>query len=120
MALEITTRELRENLPLVEPVGEIEVYTAPDVKAELARIMDQGQFRLAISLDKVTFIDSRGIGVLVEATKRARENGGDLAVICTNQRFLRHIGILKLDEFLSIVSDEQAAAQRLAGSREEG
>ncbi len=94
--------------------GELDVATAPELKAELASVLAQGA-RAVVDLREVSFLDSRGIGALVGATRAAREQGGELAVIATADSHLQSIRILKLDEYLAIAVD-LAAARALLGA----
>jgi len=114
VSLEVAVREIGTGVTLVEPEGEFEVYTAPQVSDALEELTSSEGCRVCISLARVTFLDSKGIGVIVAGTKRARRHGGELAVICASERFARHFQILKLDEYLTIVDSEQSALDRLA------
>lgn len=93
--------------------GELDVATAPELKAELAGLLADGA-RVVVDLSEVTFLDSRGIGALVGATRGAREAGGDLAVIAVSESHLQSIRILKLDDYLNIAPDLASARALLA------
>lgn len=60
----------------VEIGGEIDVASSSDVHEAIGSVVDDAE-RLTIDLSKTTFIDSSGLGVLVGAVKRAREQGHD-------------------------------------------
>jgi len=55
--------------------GEIDISTAPRLREHLQQL-DAPE--VVIDLTAMTFIDSTGLGVLVGAVKRVRENGGNL------------------------------------------
>jgi anti-sigma B factor antagonist len=93
--------------------GELDVATAPELKGELASLLSEGK-SVVVDLTAVTFLDSRGIGALVGATRGAREAGGDLAVVATAESHLQSIRILKLDDYLSIAPDLASARALLA------
>ena len=59
--------------------GEIDLWSAPEVKAALAT---HGTHADAVVLDlrSVSFMDSSGLGVIVEANQRARKHGFRFAV----------------------------------------
>jgi anti-sigma B factor antagonist len=50
--------------------GEIEFQTAPKLRAAIGSALDDNVRRLVLDLRDVTFIDSTGLAVLVEATMR--------------------------------------------------
>ena len=98
---------------MVEPEGEFEVYTASRVREVLDELTAVSECRVCLSLQNVTFLDSKGIGVIVEGTKRARRSGGELVVLCESERFMRHFRILKLEEYLALAESMQDAVARL-------
>jgi anti-sigma B factor antagonist len=62
--------------------GEIDVATSPELRRELHQLADREPARLVLDLSDVTFIDSSGLGVLVGALKRLREEDrGDILVL---------------------------------------
>jgi anti-sigma B factor antagonist len=54
--------------------GEHDLYTAPNLRDQLEALREQGE-GVVIDLSHATFIDSSVLGVLVEACRRAREEG---------------------------------------------
>ena len=58
--------------------GEVDVATAPTLRDELYRLIDQGTSTIVVDLQGMDFIDSTGLGVFVGALKRAREGGGGI------------------------------------------
>jgi anti-sigma B factor antagonist len=53
--------------------GEVDIATSPVLRAELERL--DGDAPVVIDVTDMTFIDSSGLGVLVEFLKRRRESG---------------------------------------------
>lgn len=93
--------------------GEIDVYTAPNLRERLVELMSAGQTRIVVDLSRVEFLDSTGLGVLVGAHKRARSAEGHLAVACSTERILKIFRITALDKVLDIhhtVDDAVATA----------
>jgi anti-sigma B factor antagonist len=58
--------------------GEVDVATAPALRDELYRLIEQGTSEVVVDLSGMDFIDSTGLGVFVGALKRARESGGGI------------------------------------------
>jgi anti-sigma B factor antagonist len=52
---------------VVRLLGELDLYNAGDVRSALADVAAQEPERVVVDLEEVTFIDSTGLGVLVEA-----------------------------------------------------
>ena len=59
------------DIPVVRVAGEIDVATADSVRAAIAAAMDHRPTRLVIDMESVSFMDSSGIAVLLEAAQQA-------------------------------------------------
>jgi anti-sigma B factor antagonist len=84
---------------VVEVGGELDRYNAPALLVDLARVDAPRPFRLAVVMERLEFIDSAGIGVLVAQAKRARATGGRVALVgCVPlvDKILRRMGLDKV------------------------
>jgi anti-sigma B factor antagonist len=91
-----------DGVVVVEPKGEIDVYTAPQLKEQAASAIEEGADRLVIDLSKVGFMDSSGLGVLVSLLKRVRDTGGTLRLVIPDERILKIFRITNLDKVFDI------------------
>jgi len=91
--------------------GEVDVYTAPQLKERLVALLDGGCVSVIIDLEKVAFIDSSGLGVLVSALRRAREKDGVVRIVCTRDSILKIFRITGLDKVFPIFSDASEARE---------
>lgn len=82
---------------ICRPEGNLENLTVPQFRAALAGLPPGS--RLVLDLEAVTFVDSAGLGALIGAIRRARENGGD-AVVCRPRpsvnRVLQLVGLPRI------------------------
>lgn len=110
MELMITTRTV-DPFEVIEIGGEIDVYTAPRLREAIVAAVEEGHHRLIIDVQKVDFLDSTGLGVLVGALKRVRADDGSLDIVCTHERILKIFEITGLDKVFGLhASVEDAAA----------
>jgi anti-sigma B factor antagonist len=68
-------------LAAVAVQGELDIRSAPELRAWLTRALDDGAVNLAVDLSGIDFMDSSGLGVLVGAHKRLARLGGRLRVV---------------------------------------
>ena len=61
---------------VVELAGELDLYNAHTVREALLGEAEKRPERLVVDLSRVTFIDSTGLGVLIEARTRLPNSGG--------------------------------------------
>ena len=91
--------------------GEVDVYTAPQLKERLVQLIDDGCVNVVVDLRGVGFIDSSGLGVLVSALRRARERDGAVRIVCTKDSVLKIFRITGLDKVFPIFSDVAEARE---------
>ena len=94
---------------VVDVAGEVDLYSAPELKEHVLSAIDAGKTRIVVDLTSTTFIDSTTLGVLVGARKRLREHDGALAVVCADEDKLHLFEMTGLDRVFSIHPDRPAA-----------
>lgn len=77
-----------DSIVVVTFAGEIDRTTCADVQWKIGEVLDRlTPQRISLDLSDVTFLDSGGIRVLVEALEETRRRGGDLDI----RRAHRHV-----------------------------
>ncbi len=94
---------------VVSVQGEIDVATAPQLGADLGRVLDGGAEALVLDLEGVSFLDSTGLGVLVAAHRRTARSGGSLSLVCHEPRCLRVMEITGLTKLFDLQPSVAAA-----------
>ena len=104
----------RDGIEVVDVEGEIDISTAPRLRDLLIDLVSQGNYQLIVNLDKVGFLDSTGLGVLVGGLKRVRAHDGSLDLICTRERILEILRITGLTKVFGIheTVDQAIAAKK--------
>ena len=82
--------------------GEIDVYTAPDLRERVVHLIDNGTRHLIIDLSPVTFLDSTGLGVLVGSLRRLRAHGGSLKLVISAKRIMEIFRITGLNRAFAL------------------
>jgi anti-sigma B factor antagonist len=92
--------------------GEIDVYTAPQLRERLIELVEGGQQHIVVDMEQVEFLDSTGLGVLVGGLKRVRAQDGSLRLVCGQERILKIFRITGLEKVFGIYPsvDEAVAA----------
>ena len=96
--------------------GEIDVYTAPRLRQSIVDLVDGGAHRIIVDMEKVDFLDSTGLGVLVEGLKRVKTREGELAIVATHDKILKIFDITGLSKAFAIHSTVDEAFQEAAPS----
>jgi anti-sigma B factor antagonist len=96
--------------------GELDIYTAPELKERLASLIEGGTHQLILDLEGLEFLDSTGLGALLGALKKIRSHDGYIDIVCTQRRILRIFKITSLDKVFGIYD---SASDALASHKNE-
>jgi anti-sigma B factor antagonist len=111
-ALTVRVRHEAEYV-LVTVAGEADFASVAGLRERLFALTATGR-TLVADLDRVSFIDAAGLGVLAGAARRAAAHGGSLAVVCARPRIRRLIGIAGLDGAVSLAGTADEALGMLS------
>ena len=100
-------------LLVVEVAGEIDLFTAPELKAAISEGLDAGSEKVVIDLTKTTFLDSTALGVLIGTVKRLRDNDGSMTIVNSDQNIAKTFEITGLDQILQIYPTRDQAVAAL-------
>ena len=74
---------------VLQMAGEIDVYTSPELRKQVADLAEDGIIHVIADLRGVDFLDSTGLGALVGSLKRLRLRQGSLAIVTSGGRILK-------------------------------
>jgi anti-sigma B factor antagonist len=114
---DLTSAYLGGGAYVVTVAGELDVITAPTLGDEINRVAEEGALEIVVDLLKVPFVDSIGLGTLVEASKRSQSRGGVFRVVCDDRRIARIIEITGLDRVLRVHATLRSALEALDHAR---
>jgi anti-sigma B factor antagonist len=93
--------------------GEIDLFTAPELKQKLTDAIEGGKTRIVVDLTQTTFLDSTALGVLIGAVKRLRTRDGALVIVNVDQNIAKTFEITGLDQIFTIVGERDSAIAAL-------
>jgi anti-sigma B factor antagonist len=102
---------------LVTVAGEVDIATVAQLQERLAALAASEQ-PLIVDLDRVTFIDAAGLGVLASAASRAAQRGTSLQVVCARHQVRRLFAITGLDRQIPLTRTMTEVRDSLLTSRE--
>lgn len=99
------------NLPAnVLPLdGEIDLHISPRVALSLAQMVKKKPGKLVVDLSRVSYIDSSGLAVLIEAMQGVEEYGGTFAIAGMQETVRSIFEIARLDQVFRIFPDVESA-----------
>lgn len=115
MNFKMETRTVESKPPVIELEGEVDVYTAPQLKQQMINLLEGGAKALVVDLTKVDYLDSTALGVLIGGLKRMREREGNMVLVCPSPRIRRVFEITGLDKIFDIFDTAEAATESADG-----
>src|SRR5207245_11590933 len=86
MTLDVEIRQTDAGVTVLAPSGRLDVAGAPALKDAVSEAVKNGQPRLVIDMEGVSFVDSSGLGSVVAALKQVRSSKGDLRLAAPSQQ----------------------------------
>src|SRR4029077_13513455 len=99
---------------LVTVAGEVDFASAAGLRERLFTLASAGR-PLVADLDRVSFIDAAGLGVLAGAARQAAAHGASLRVVCAGRQVRRLFSLTGLDQLVPLVAS-LAEAREAAGA----
>jgi anti-anti-sigma factor len=92
----------------VQPAGEIDLATCRTLRAQLDELWGSGWTDVTVDLRHVSFMDSSGVHVLIEAEQRATERGRRFSIIDGDGPVSRLLKLTGAPRLLEYAPDDRA------------
>jgi anti-anti-sigma factor len=107
--LSVTSRGVTADITVITVVGELDHDTAPLLRDEITVLQQRGRHRVVLDLADMTFCDSGGVGLFVDAHRTTGEHGGWLRLASVRPRIHELFRLLALDRLLDFYDSTDAA-----------
>lgn len=97
---------------IVHVSGEIDLRNSPTFRTELLTLVDRKPRRVILDMSGVVYVDSSGVGTIVEFKRRLDRSGGAAVLAGLQPRVKSVFEITKLDQFFRIVATLDEARTR--------
>jgi anti-anti-sigma factor len=85
---------------VLELVGELDVVSAPELEQHLNQVLSEPHARIMLDLNRLEFVDSAGISVLIKAKQMAESDGRTLVLRRPTEQLHRVFAIVGLADWL--------------------
>lgn len=106
------TREVRANCQIFRLTGLLDAFSEPTFRKVMTRYVTEGPSHLILDLSGIDFVDSSGLGAMVQLVKKAKDNQGSVQVIA-NPRVMQTVKLVRLEKFLAIQNSVDDALANL-------
>ena len=104
--LNVSSRSQGDHVSVIV-AGEIDLYSAPMLQADLAEIIDGAAqaTRVVVDMSGVEFCDSTGMNVLLSSLRQVRQRGGELELAAPRPAVRKILQVTGLDSVFTVSPD---------------
>ena len=93
--------------------GKLDTLTSPDAEQQLTRLIEEGEKRFLVNFEKLDYINSAGLCVLLVAAKQLKEIDGELRICSLNGVVQEVFDISGFTTILAVTKTEPEALDGL-------
>ncbi len=86
----------------MDVVGEIDIYTAGKLKEKLVQMLNENNESIKINCEELEYIDSTGLGVLIGALKRVKQDSKNIIIVKPRTNILKLLNITGLNKIFIV------------------
>jgi anti-sigma B factor antagonist len=109
----VEVRQLSAGSYVIALAGELDLAGVPDLTDALARLPPDAD-RTFVDLSQLSFIDSSGLRLLIEAAKSAQERGATMILVGPTPTVQRVFQIVGVADLVPVEATLEAAIEKLA------
>lgn len=87
---------------IIHIIGELDIYTSPQFKKVLLEILEEKMSNIIINGERLSYIDSTGLGVLISALKKVKENNKTITITNIKPNIRKLFDLTSLDKVFII------------------
>ena len=99
----------QDNIKIIDLEGDLDTGTSPQAQEAMSGILEQGAARLVLDMEKINYISSAGLRVLLVIAKQCGAAGGELRICGLNAMAREVFDISGFSSILNIFPTRQDA-----------
>lgn len=107
------TEWLDDGVPVISVTGELDLLTAPALEDSLLAVPEGATGAVIVDLARCTFIDLRGLRVLLAARERLERSRRPLVLVAGNPNVLRVFAVTRVADLFTIYPSLAVAAETI-------
>ena len=110
--MEFQTRsELGGSVTIIQIPEKLNYNISDDLKKQLTKLADQGQYKWVIDLKNTEYLDSSGLGAFISQIATCRSNQGDIHLAAPSEYIQSLLNITHLNKILKSYDNVAAAVE---------
>ncbi len=91
--------------------GAVDAHTAPKFEEAVEKVIEEGQNKIVVDCEKLTYISSAGLGVFMCFIEEVREDGGDIKICGLTEKVKQPFEILGFESIYDFRPDVESAKE---------
>jgi anti-sigma B factor antagonist len=108
--LSISSKKIND-INVISINGRIVYETEKDFKKYISNFIDQGEIKIVLDCNNLSYVNSAGLGLLINLHKSAKSQGGAINLTNLNSDITELFQITNLNQIFSIFKSPEDAAQ---------
>ncbi len=107
----IIARKKKDGVSILSVEGSLDTNTATDLEKELEEQIAQENKKIVVNCEKMDFISSTGLRILLVTAQKLNNNNGELKVCCLNEDVQEVFDITGFSSIIVVSKNEAEALQ---------
>jgi anti-sigma B factor antagonist len=103
-----------EDFAVIRLDGAVDAHTAPQFEDAVQKVIDDGQKKIVVDCEKLTYISSAGLGVFMGFVEEVREEGGDIKICGLSEKVKQPFEILGFETLFHFCPDVESAKDKFS------
>jgi len=108
--IELIKKEIDDKV-VIDVRGRIVYETEEEFRSTIEELLENEKFRIILNLKELVYINSSGLGVMINLLKKAQKLGGDIKLVEIPEEIRELFTITSLDQVFDIFESEDVALQ---------
>ena len=104
--------ESSDGFAVIRLEGAVDAHTAPQFEEAVQSVIDDGQNKIVVDCEKLSYISSAGLGVFMGFIEEAREAGGDIKICGLSDKAKQPFEILGFESLYDFCADVGSAKKQ--------
>jgi anti-anti-sigma factor len=109
------TLDIQDQQQIFRLTGLLDAFSEPTFRKVVGEYLGKGPSNVILDLSTIDFLDSSGLGALVQLAKQAKNQNGNLHIV-TNPRVTQTVKLVRLEKFLPLYATIDQAVEALPDS----
>ena len=106
------TTDSEGDFAVIHLEGAVDAHTAPQFEEAVQSVIDDGQNKIVVDCEKLSYISSAGLGVFMGFIEEVRDAGGDIKICSLSDKAKQPFEILGFESLYDFCPDVASAKKQ--------